>query len=328
MSNQIRDSELLILAASLRKPDVAPQRHDSSDGSEFIVARDEAPLAAAPSPWAPQTSYTLGSLVLYNDVTYICIQAHTSLDGWQPNLTPALWVRVPSDGTTPLPPEIPIPDPSVPDDLSSFRQRSLEMPIETNLPSVLAPKPETPGNGEDPPPPSAEKQAEKLLDEHAKLSAAVDDLLTLEPQDIQVPEKKVHPAVPVPVEHNDITLKQDQLKFYKSLAAANLELLKPAQSEGAGPRALLGESIGDSVPAVTLAQRLLNQPDGLAPRAAFDPAILAQASMRVKDSAPLLPATSSTLKEQGIVIGSTPLPSKLYYPALPCTHSDGEIYAH
>src|SRR5512140_3806262 len=41
--------------------------------------------------WAPNTYYAVGALVTYNGVTYKCLQAHTSLVGWEPPNVPALW---------------------------------------------------------------------------------------------------------------------------------------------------------------------------------------------------------------------------------------------
>lgn len=43
------------------------------------------------APWAPYVSYAVGALVTYDGVTYRCIQAHTSLPGWEPPIVPALW---------------------------------------------------------------------------------------------------------------------------------------------------------------------------------------------------------------------------------------------
>lgn len=42
-------------------------------------------------PWEIQVPYVVGSLAIYNGVTYEAIQAHTSQVGWQPPDTPALW---------------------------------------------------------------------------------------------------------------------------------------------------------------------------------------------------------------------------------------------
>ncbi|XID94886.1 glycosyl hydrolase family 18 protein [Paenibacillaceae bacterium WGS1546] len=41
--------------------------------------------------WAPYTAYSVNQQVTYGGVTYYCIQAHTSLPGWEPPIVPALW---------------------------------------------------------------------------------------------------------------------------------------------------------------------------------------------------------------------------------------------
>lgn len=46
------------------------------------------PGAAA---WKAGTAYSVGSIVTYSGQSYTCLQAHTSLAGWEPNVTPALW---------------------------------------------------------------------------------------------------------------------------------------------------------------------------------------------------------------------------------------------
>lgn len=54
------------------------------------VTGKTADASAAPA-WAVNTAYTVGSLVTYNGSVYECIQAHTSLAGWEPSNVPALW---------------------------------------------------------------------------------------------------------------------------------------------------------------------------------------------------------------------------------------------
>ncbi|GIH79644.1 carbohydrate-binding protein [Planobispora longispora] len=44
--------------------------------------------------WAPNTAYAAGAQVTYGGATYRCLQAHTSLPGWEPPNVPALWQRV------------------------------------------------------------------------------------------------------------------------------------------------------------------------------------------------------------------------------------------
>lgn len=54
------------------------------------------PPAPPPPPpgtgtWQPNTHYAVGSRVTHGGRTYRCIQAHTSLLGWEPPNVPALW---------------------------------------------------------------------------------------------------------------------------------------------------------------------------------------------------------------------------------------------
>jgi chitin-binding protein len=44
--------------------------------------------------WAPGVAYATGSQVTYGGAGYRCIQAHTSLAGWEPPNTPALWQKL------------------------------------------------------------------------------------------------------------------------------------------------------------------------------------------------------------------------------------------
>ncbi len=75
-----------------------------------LVAGTAASASAAPNSvvmlaypaWAPNTWYAIGARVTYNGVDYECIQAHTSLTGWEPPIVPALWKPV-SGGGNPSP---------------------------------------------------------------------------------------------------------------------------------------------------------------------------------------------------------------------------------
>lgn len=62
------------------------------------VAQAATTLAAYPA-WAPYTAYAVGSRVTHNGADYECIQAHTSLPGWEPDIVPALWKPVTGGGT-------------------------------------------------------------------------------------------------------------------------------------------------------------------------------------------------------------------------------------
>jgi chitinase len=41
--------------------------------------------------WVPNHAYAVGDLVSYNGHNYRCLQAHTSMVGWEPPNVPALW---------------------------------------------------------------------------------------------------------------------------------------------------------------------------------------------------------------------------------------------
>ncbi|MCS6995181.1 MAG: glycosyl hydrolase family 18 protein [Anaerolineales bacterium] len=50
-----------------------------------------APLRADRGAWSPNTFYAVNDTVTYGGTTYKCLQAHTSLTGWEPPNVPALW---------------------------------------------------------------------------------------------------------------------------------------------------------------------------------------------------------------------------------------------
>ncbi|MFI7030460.1 carbohydrate-binding protein [Microbispora rosea] len=86
-----------------------------------LVAGTAASASAAPNSvvmlaypaWAPNTWYAIGARVTYNGVDYECIQAHTSLTGWEPPNVPALWKPV-SGGGNPSPSPSPTPPSGAP----------------------------------------------------------------------------------------------------------------------------------------------------------------------------------------------------------------------
>lgn len=58
---------------------------------EFEVHGSPAASGGEQSAWAPNTSYRVGDIVTYDGRSFRCIQAHTSLTGWEPPVVPALW---------------------------------------------------------------------------------------------------------------------------------------------------------------------------------------------------------------------------------------------
>lgn len=51
--------------------------------------------------WKAGTEYAVGKRVRYADKLYRCVQAHTSQEGWEPPVTPALWTRTAAEGEIP-----------------------------------------------------------------------------------------------------------------------------------------------------------------------------------------------------------------------------------
>jgi hypothetical protein len=70
-------------------------------------------LAQTVPAWQPNTAYAVGALVMFNNVEYKCLQAHTSQVGWEPPNVPALWQPVSGTPTpTPTPTPQPTPQPT------------------------------------------------------------------------------------------------------------------------------------------------------------------------------------------------------------------------
>ncbi|WP_334078186.1 lytic polysaccharide monooxygenase [Paenibacillus sanfengchensis] len=62
---------------------------NESAASNAVTAKtSEAPSVPE---WSPNVAYAVGAMVTYNGAVYECRQAHTSLEGWEPSTTPALW---------------------------------------------------------------------------------------------------------------------------------------------------------------------------------------------------------------------------------------------
>ncbi len=75
---------------------------DDGESSSSALATN---CAAGVSPWATGISYKVGQLVSFNGGVFSCIQAHTAVDGWFPDIVPALWkpVQCASKGGAPAP---------------------------------------------------------------------------------------------------------------------------------------------------------------------------------------------------------------------------------
>jgi hypothetical protein len=52
-------------------------------------------------PWLPGAAYLVTERVRFGGKLYRCEQAHTSQEGWEPPVTPALWTEVAKPGEIP-----------------------------------------------------------------------------------------------------------------------------------------------------------------------------------------------------------------------------------
>lgn len=52
--------------------------------------------------WAAGVAYAVGKRVKHDGKLYRCVQAHTSQEGWEPPVTPAMWVRTAPEGEIPV----------------------------------------------------------------------------------------------------------------------------------------------------------------------------------------------------------------------------------
>ncbi|MOA24620.1 Chitinase A1 precursor [compost metagenome] len=74
-----------------------PTATATSTPTPTVAPTPTATIAPTPTPnpgvsaWAAGVAYKAGDKVSYNGLTYTCLQPHTSLLGWEPTATPALW---------------------------------------------------------------------------------------------------------------------------------------------------------------------------------------------------------------------------------------------
>ncbi|ACU39154.1 lytic polysaccharide monooxygenase [Actinosynnema pretiosum subsp. pretiosum] len=76
-----------------QKPPTTTQPPSSSSSAPKPTTTSQKPPSGG-GEWAPNTPYKTGDQVTYSGATYKCIQGHTTLLGWEPSATPALWQRL------------------------------------------------------------------------------------------------------------------------------------------------------------------------------------------------------------------------------------------
>ena len=68
--------------------------HISDAGALVAAPPGEAEPPPSADAWAAGVAYVVDDAVIYNDITYVCLQPHTSIIGWEPPNVPALWAVV------------------------------------------------------------------------------------------------------------------------------------------------------------------------------------------------------------------------------------------
>lgn len=72
---------------------------DAKVMSPAVVALFDVMPSVHPA-WGPAQSVTIGAMRSYDGATWRCIQGHTTQDGWEPPIVPALWTMVPLPGAS------------------------------------------------------------------------------------------------------------------------------------------------------------------------------------------------------------------------------------
>jgi hypothetical protein len=66
----------------------------AASGDEDPARAGETACPATIGDWKPDTWVTAGSFARYGGATYRCVQSHTTLSVWPPDIVPALWEKV------------------------------------------------------------------------------------------------------------------------------------------------------------------------------------------------------------------------------------------
>jgi hypothetical protein len=71
----------------------------AASGDDDPGRAGEAACPPTMGDWKPDTYYAAGTFVRYGAATYRCVQSHTTLSVWPPDIVPALWEKVPCTGS-------------------------------------------------------------------------------------------------------------------------------------------------------------------------------------------------------------------------------------
>ncbi|PKS08535.1 hypothetical protein jhhlp_004921 [Lomentospora prolificans] len=316
--NILRDAELIQDAAERsRDNDALKGKKDTNSPQISSGAKTQ----SIPE-WSPQVAYKVGDQARYNENTYVCIQAHTAIVGWEPPKTPALWVKVTLEE-----PDHPS-TPAGPSNLFAFRKRSLLLPTEASLKSVLA-APEPDGTGSDQE--GVAKTAKSLIDRHTRIKAAISELTAIDTihikKTVQEPQNGVDIDEGLSVTHS-IT---EQIKHIAQLRTINIDQFRAAaERSGTGapnpgspnpsfiaPTAAIPALATDpltlqdaagTASAVGLVRQLASSSLGMLGAPAFKPIEARESVPTLAEDAPLSERTQSVLSSLEVNPNTTGLP--------------------
>ena len=66
--------------------------------ADELTEEETKAIAGLFQPWISGETVEIGTLRLYEDDLYKCVQAHTTQSDWTPDITPALWVMKSAPG--------------------------------------------------------------------------------------------------------------------------------------------------------------------------------------------------------------------------------------
>lgn len=72
------------------------------EAAESLPDKDALEAVELFQSWGAGVDYAVQTRVRYGGKLYRCEQAHTSQEGWEPPVTPALWTEVAEPGTIPV----------------------------------------------------------------------------------------------------------------------------------------------------------------------------------------------------------------------------------
>ena len=279
------------------------------------------------TPWKPDENYKVGDLVRHKGVIYKCLQAHKSQSHWPPDLTPALWKAV--DVTPPRPPVIIAP---------LYRKRSLLLPLETDLQSIIAASAEERKKADDErkkKAKEAEEEADALLKKYANIKTAVEELVKLNPDHLNIKAQQDQPALDIDEIYGKRQVLIDQQGYRTALRQRALgrtsvpsgvqSLTVTAMADPPTPTPTPTPTPAPPPPEPTgafgLATELLSTSGLLMPKPAWKAIPPEDRTPRLKSSAlaALSNATKTVLNEYGIDIQKEPLNSASLAPPVNLT---------